>query len=159
MKSPHYKNEEAGRTLQQALDLIKKEDAFLQPPAELEHRLLHALHTQHQPKSKSKFWYRAAAIIVLSILGSLIWILQPELRQNLRTQSNLTGIESDTGYVPLTYGLTPGESLQRVRVKLPRSALNEFGITLEDERTDEVTADLLVGESGLPYAVRVVHKN
>ena len=67
--------------------------------------------------------------------------------------------EPDNGYFPLTYGLTPEESLQTVRVKLPRSALNDFGINVNKIRSDEITADLLVGESGLPYAIRVVQEN
>jgi hypothetical protein len=83
-----------------------------------------------------------------------------EPRPKPRPETNATGeAEPYNGYFPLTYGLTPEESLQTVRVKLPRSALNDFGISVNKIRSDEITADLLVGESGLPYAIRVVQQN
>lgn len=158
MRSRHYKLDDLEKELKTALDEIKNEDARLRPSVALQNRLLNAL--RFREKTQSHFWIKAAAVFAFSIFCGSIWILKPELRQNSRDKTNNTSIsESNYGYMPLTYGLTPEESLQRVRVKLPRSALNDFGISLNQTRSEEVTADVLVGESGLPYAIRVVQQN
>jgi hypothetical protein len=157
MRSRHYKSEE---DLLVQLKQLKQEDDVLQPSRELQQKLIAAFRDQQQTAPTAKFWFKAAAVFVLSMLGGAIWILQPELRQQPRNENHpIAATESTDGYVPLTFGMTPGESLQRVRVRLPRSALNEFGITVKKTRSDEITADLLVGESGVPYAIRVVQLN
>ena len=162
MKSRHLESiDKPEPELQEALDSIKKEAALLPVPLELENRLLQCMRARVRSNSlQSTYWMKAAAIFVLVLFGGAIWIFQPEPRHNFQPEIKTSGDEVMTGYLPLTYGLTPDESLQRVRVKLPRSALNQFGIRVDNDiRTEEVTADLLVGESGLPYAVRVIHKN
>lgn len=138
---------------------IKNSDAQLQASPETRNALLKALRSQKKDLLTS-FWMKVAAVFLLSIFCGTLWILKTEPRPNPRPETSSLGeVEPDNGYFPLTYGLTPEESLQTVRVKLPRSALNDFGISMNQIRTDEVTADLLVGESGLPYAIRVVRQN
>ncbi len=160
MKSRHYKFSIPEHSFQQALEQLKKADALIQPPAALQNELLQALRKQKvNSTSLTRFWMKAAALFLFSLIFGSIWILKPELRKNDHPQTNNIQKESLNGYMPLTYGLTPEESVQRVRVTLPRSALNDFGISLNTIRSDEVTADVLVGESGLPYAIRVVQKN
>ena len=159
MKSRHYDPNEADSSLKNAIDQIKREDAVLQPSADARNRLVEAL---RNPISSDRriFVYEIAAVFLIFLLAGSIWILKTgELRQNRTETTNQNDSVNTEEYMPLTYGLTPEESLQRVRVKLPRSALNQFGITLKQTRTREVTADLLVGESGVPYAIRVVQQN
>jgi hypothetical protein len=61
-------------------------------------------------------------------------------------------------FVPLAYGdpLPVDSGLQVVRVNVPRASLYDFGIEPADPRPDIVTADVLVGDDGLPRAVRLV---
>ena len=158
MKSRHY-DPETESSLKEAFDQLKKEDENLIPSKGVEQRLILELKSNRNRTSDSKLWFKAAAILILSLAAAVIWILQPELSQDDRPKLNSFQNNPDGGYLPLTYGLTAEESLQRVRVKLPRSALNDFGISLNQTRSDEVTADLLVGESGVPYAIRVVQQN
>lgn len=154
MKSPHY-----DQPLQDAMNELKNSDAQLQASPETRNALLKALRSQKKDLLTT-FWMKVAAVFLLSIFCGALWILKTEPRPNPRPETSALGeVEPDNGYFPLTYGLTPEESLQTVRVKLPRSALNDFGISMNQIRTDEVTADLLVGESGLPYAIRVVRQN
>jgi hypothetical protein len=164
MKSRHYKEEilrkeKPEQSLDDALSQLKNMDASLQASAETRIRLLEALRSQNRRLS-TKFWMKVAAVFLLSLFCGALWILKTEPRQSQRAETNTKGeVEPTNGYLPLTYGLTPEESLQTVRVKLPRSALQDLGISLNKIRSDEVTADLLVGESGLPYAIRVVQQN
>jgi hypothetical protein len=155
MKSQHYDD-----ALKNALNELKNSDGQLQASPETRNVLLKALRSQKQAAARADFWVKVAAVFMLSIFCGVLWILKMEPRPKPRPEITSTGeAESDNGYFPLTYGLTPEESLQTVRVKLPRSALNDFGISVNKIRSDEITADLLVGESGLPYAIRVVQQN
>lgn len=52
----------------------------------------------------------------------------------------------------------PDEQQQLVRVRLPRSAMETFGLPVNRERArDPVQADVLIGEGGLVRAIRFVH--
>jgi len=67
--------------------------------------------------------------------------------------------EVATEFIPFMAvgGLYPGEQ-QLVRVKLPRSTLETFGLPVNRERVREpVQADVLIGEDGLARAIRFVH--
>jgi hypothetical protein len=53
--------------------------------------------------------------------------------------------------------LTPIDSGSLVRVELPRSALESFGLPMNMERAGErIKADVLVGSDGLARAIRFV---
>jgi hypothetical protein len=64
-----------------------------------------------------------------------------------------------TDFLPLTYGgsLTQMDDGQVVRVELPRSALQSFGLPVNAERAGErVKADVLLGHDGVARAIRFV---
>jgi hypothetical protein len=67
--------------------------------------------------------------------------------------------EDATDFFPLTYGGDPRpmERGEVIRVQTQRSALIAFGLPVNVERADTpVIADLVVGEDGMPLAVRFV---
>jgi hypothetical protein len=67
--------------------------------------------------------------------------------------------EIRTEFMPLTYGsnLSQLDDGQVVRVELPRSALQSFGLPLNAERAGErVKADVLLGHDGVARAIRFV---
>jgi hypothetical protein len=67
--------------------------------------------------------------------------------------------ESAEPFVPLPYAarVSPEESLDVIRVKLPRSAIMRFGFPVSPDRVWEpVTADLVVGQDGMARAIRFV---
>jgi hypothetical protein len=64
-----------------------------------------------------------------------------------------------TDFIPLTYGasLSGTDGGHVVRLELPRTALAQFGLPVNAERSGEpVTADVLLGEDGLARAIRFV---
>ena len=68
-------------------------------------------------------------------------------------------VEIATSFIPLSNGrsLAAAESMQLVRVELPRSALVSFGLPMNVERADErVKADVLIGNDGVARAIRFV---
>jgi hypothetical protein len=73
--------------------------------------------------------------------------------------SNSTAGDIATDFIPLTYGASQGamDGGHVVRVELPRTALAQFGLPVNAERTGEpVTADVLLGDDGLARAIRFV---
>ena len=79
--------------------------------------------------------------------------------QRGHAQTASTSVEVTTDFIPLMQGerLTQGEGGHLVRVELPRSALERFGLPINAERTGgRVKADVLLGEDGLARAIRFV---
>ena len=153
--SEHF---ESQQQLQNALQEINRKDLALgaQQPSI---RLIDAVRQKKSVRLSEFFWMKAAAIFILSVLCGSYWIYQSEYRQKPGDKKITTiRAENPNDFMPLTYGMAQDEPLQRVRVKLPRSALNDFGIALNQVRSEEVTADVIVGESGIPYAIRVVQQ-
>ncbi|MBO0799314.1 MAG: hypothetical protein J2P31_10890, partial [Blastocatellia bacterium] len=79
----------------------------------------------------------------------------------IRDEITLYGDDAEvaTDFIPLTYGesLKPIEEGELIRVRMPRSALLQFGLPMNVERAGvPVKADLLVGEDGLAHAIRFV---
>ncbi|MDQ3821544.1 MAG: hypothetical protein M3362_28225 [Acidobacteriota bacterium] len=66
--------------------------------------------------------------------------------------------EIATDFLPLTYGgLSQMDGGQVIRVEVPRSALQSFGLPMNAERAGErVKADVLVGNDGVARAIRFV---
>lgn len=74
-------------------------------------------------------------------------------------QTASSGEEVTTDFIPLMQGerFTQGEGGHIVRVELPRSALERFGLPVNAERAGgRVKADVLLGEDGLARAIRFV---
>ena len=92
-----------------------------------------------------------------------------KIRNPIKKERTLKGLEEETAYfepevatqfIPFmgVDSIFSDEPQQLVRVKLPRSALETFGLPVNRERAREpVQADLLVGEDGLIRAIRFVH--
>ncbi len=66
--------------------------------------------------------------------------------------------EADANFYPLPQAeaLPDVESAMVVRVQLPISSLRSMGFPVDEERTDEVQAELLLGQDGLARGVRLV---
>jgi hypothetical protein len=65
--------------------------------------------------------------------------------------------EVATEYFPLVPSEQTTGTLQRVRVLVPRSSLLQFGLPMNEERSNEpIAAELLVGDDGAPRAIRFI---
>ncbi len=66
--------------------------------------------------------------------------------------------EADASFFPLPQAeaLPAVENAMVVRVQLPISSLRSMGFPVDEERADEVQAELLLGQDGLARGVRLV---
>ena len=62
-----------------------------------------------------------------------------------------------TEFFPLIDSAQPFERGQMLRVQLPAAAMRNVGLPVrEDHLADPIQADVLVGEEGMPRAIRFV---
>jgi hypothetical protein len=91
--------------------------------------------------------------------GATMASAQPPVTEPVTSTVDELPSEIATSFIALDggRGLARPESLQLVRVELPRSALVSFGLPMNVERADErIKADLLVGDDGVARAIRFV---
>jgi hypothetical protein len=129
-------------------------------------------------------WSLATAAALLFVVGWANWRLQrggnlagtqPKTAETAAAQANSGGpshaasvVGSDLGEVLLAsndsgdftllpYSMPPApEDATVVRVQMQRAALGAFGLTVNEEHAaDLIQVDLLVGDDGLPQAVRL----
>lgn len=117
--------------------------------------------------NERRLWTAAAVLLIATIAGTLSYRVNQFMITSSASQVSLESRIEDpasqvtTEFIPLMEGETSLESLQLVRVRLPRSALLQLGLPMHENREDEpILADVLISEDGLPYAIRFInHQN
>jgi hypothetical protein len=111
-----------------------------------------------------------AAVVLLAVAVGQVWRSgrQPagsaknpaarELMNAVTDAADLSAIVSDNDFVDVPYAppLATGELVRVVRTELRPAALARMGIDIDTAVADEIPADVLLGEDGLPRAVRLV---
>jgi hypothetical protein len=106
---------------------------------------------QENPRSVS--WIRAA-IFVIAMLGGWMWYRNHHFETPKATSASY---QEDGEFIPLQYAENPSNSFQVVRVELGSSDLQQLGFPGVPEWDNRpIKADLVVGEDGLPHAIRFV---
>ncbi len=81
----------------------------------------------------------------------------PVARKVARKTARPQAREVVTEFFPLIDSAPPFERGQMLRVQLPAAAMRTVGLPVrEDHLTDPIQADVLVGEEGMPRAIRFV---
>jgi hypothetical protein len=117
---------------------------------------------------------RAGLVGAVAMLGLALWLPAPKrggaalvqavddsLVLGMTDATDAMEVAGDDGggeFIPtMLASEQPLESVRVVRVSMPGAALARYGITSGDlTRSEEVTADLLVGQDGIARAIRVV---
>lgn len=108
---------------------------------------------QISKSSRSITWIRAA-ILVIVMLGGWMWYRT----HHFEVPKTISSSHHDDGeFIPLQYAENPSNSFQVVRVQLGSSDLQQLGFPATPEwENRSVKADIVVGEDGLPHAIRFV---
>lgn len=164
----------------EALRALSEHDASREASAEVETRL----RAQFQSRKRRGAWRRAAvwataaaaAGMVVFFVGEnrrpsapapevvrQVVAVQPEAAPAAREtakrvpRSVARPQEVVTDFFPLMDPAPPFERGQLLRVELPASAMQMVGLPVREDRlADPVQAEVLVGEEGLPRAIRFV---
>ena len=158
------------RELAAGLKLVAEHFSELRAPARVEGRLVRAFRAQNsiaapmgRGRSMVAAGWAAAAVLLLAVAMLLSGSRQPaSLRAagpavaELATDQEMAAADAD-GFIPLPNAerLEPNDDVNMVRMEVPRSTIEELGITVSADRgTDRVEADVLLGSDGLARAVR-----
>jgi len=133
-------------------------------PEEIRSRLLdefNALHTKRRFQPRWALVAAAASLIAAAL--SLSWHLTPissGAAVVAQTEWEQLAGPADGEFLAVPYAppLAPGESVDVVRTQLDTQALERMGvnIALASAANAQVNADLVLGQDGLPRAVRVL---
>ena len=147
------------------LTSLAEADREAAPPKSIEDKLQGAL----RHRRRGLIGQRAGAAVIVAGLAFGVWqistvksissieVVDEEVADAITEAMNISGDE-DAEFVPTKLALEqPLESIRVVRVSMPGASLVNYGLASDDGATGgEVTADLLVGQDGIPRAIRVV---
>lgn len=161
---------ERQRALTSVLDNARVEAGHRPPrPPEFRRELLAEFDAAHARPRPALRWLAAAAVLLLAI--ALGYALRHESRQPSQTVATqapalqasgepaaeaASGDESDFVTLPYAPPLASGEFVSVVRTELQRSALARMGIYVDSSYGSEIQTDMVVGEDGVPRAVRIL---
>ena len=138
--------------IQDLLRAVADTDAAAEAPLEIELRLRREFRSRKRTRAVWRLaWCASAAAVVLVFVGTLHY------RQRAAAPAPPAVEEVVTEFYPLMDPAPPFERGRLLRVELPASAMRMVGLPVHAERlSDPVQADVLVGEEGLPRAIRFV---
>jgi hypothetical protein len=147
--------------LKDALDAIRADDEATRVPARVQRRVMRewdARSAQRRRRPLTPFWFGAvAAGIVAAIVLS-----RPSVATLLHLPWGHTGtfqfegVGADVPFTEVAFGDDPA-SMQYVQVRMPQSALADFGLPIADPADDQpVVVEALVGLDGVPRALRLL---
>ncbi len=173
------------QNLRTDLHLVGRETSEAQAPARVEMRLLQEFRTRNKTMKVRRVslvaaWSLAAAAVLVIAVSWATW-----RREGNRQEANIksvpgvtvpgtnpeeTSVNGDDSLLALNssgnFTLLPGsmpspqEDTTVVRVEMQRGSLGALGLTVNEERaSDLIQVDLLVGNDGIPEAIRLPDEN
>lgn len=146
-------NEDADRTLNQALRALAEEGSARRAPERVEAALLAEF--RRRRAQRQTHWAGLAAAAALLLAVSLATLRPGRLPAPPAPQAVERRVFTE--FIPVVYGqpFHPDDGGRIVRVRMPRTTLVSFGLPVNQDRLDErIQADVLLGEDNLVRAVR-----
>ena len=146
-------NEDADRTLNQALRALAGESSARQAPERVEAALLAEFRRRRARRQTQWAGLATAAALLLAVSLATLRPGHPPAAPAPRA----AGQRVFTEFIPVVYGqpFHPDDGGRIVRVRMPRTTLVSFGLPVNQDRLDErIQADVLLGEDNLVRAVR-----
>jgi hypothetical protein len=139
--------------IQDLLRTLARADATAEAPPEIELRLRREFRSRKRRRRWTRLaWCASAAAAVLVVVVATWHYRQPRA---VLPRAEVQEVVTD--FYPLVNPAPPFERGRLLRVELPASAMRMVGLPVHAERlSDTVQADVLVGEEGLPRAIRFV---
>ncbi len=179
--------QESWEAAREELRALGEETSAARAPARVEMRLRQEFRTRHRTMVTRRAavlaaWMLTAAAILVAAISSWNWQHQrqveaakqrmaasngqgprgaasPQQQPSADSSAGAAGDDSED-FTPLP-GTTPGEAEEAaiLRVRLQRVSLGALGLPVNEERAGEwIQVDLLVGNDGLPQAVRLAQE-
>jgi hypothetical protein len=147
--------------LEEVLRALAEDDAQVRAPEHLHARVMATWDVKrHQtPSARGRWvsggWLGRAAALAAAAVFLVAWIVARRTHGEAPVARTTIPISAATNLMAVPPLET--ESLQLVRVRMPRGSLRAFGIALVDpDASAEVEVDVIVGEDGFPRSIRRV---
>jgi hypothetical protein len=124
-------------------------------------RRLRAEFRMRTRRQRARLWTSLAGVAAVAGIALLLWVREAP-KPAAGPMKNIVAAEmeeeADASFYPLPQAesLPDVENAMVVRVQLPVSSLRSLGFPVDEERADEVQAELLLGQDGLARGVRLV---
>jgi hypothetical protein len=141
-------NEDADRTLNDALRALAEESSARGAPERVEAALLTEIRRRRARRQTRWIGFAAAAAVLVVVSVMTLRPSPPPMAVRQRVS---------TEFIPVVYGqpFHPDDGGRIVRVRMPRTTLASFGLPVNQDRLDErIQAEVLLGEDNLVRAVR-----
>lgn len=180
--------QESWKAAAEDLRALGRETAEASAPARVEMRLLQEFRTRHRTLVARRgavlaAWALAAAAVLVAAVGWWSWqqsrraniagqhvatpnplaaagVDHPSIQESGNSSASVSSGDNLDDFTPLP-GTLPGESDQAaiLRVRMQRASLGALGLPVNEQRAgDWIQVDLLVGNDGLPQAVRLAQE-
>jgi hypothetical protein len=125
-------------------------------PERVERQLLAAFRKRSRQR-RLRVWMSLSGAAAIAA-GLALWLWVREAPRPAAPVPAQMEEEADASFYPLpeAEALPEVENAMVVRVQLPVSSLRSMGFPVDEERSDEVQAELLLGQDGLARGVRLV---
>ena len=146
-------NDDADRTLNDALRALAEESSARRAPERVEAALLGEFRRRKAQRQTRWASLAAAAALLLAVSLATLRPGRPPAAPPLQAAERRVYTE----FIPVVYGepFRPEDGGRIVRVRMPRTTLASFGLPVNQDRLDErIQADVLLGEDNLVRAVR-----
>lgn len=161
-RKERFEQSDAGETLRAPMERLRAALAAERSPEYRKRQLMAEFDRQQGSRRLSRGWFSwtvaAASIAFLALAILPIRHSPPGSAPRQDSAGWVEEFEAEEGFAPLPYAMpvAGGERLWVERTELEGAALARLGLDFPVADGTDVEADVLLGDDGLPRAVRVV---
>lgn len=142
--------------LDEILNALRAEAQGLRSSPESRDYLMARFEARHRAKSTPRWFWAFGAVAAMAIAVVAIPHKTPATAP-VQVADEAVDYEDSDGFIAVPYlpPLATGEMLRVVHTELNPAELASLGVNVDPSLTAQMPADLLLGEDGMPRAVRV----
>ena len=149
---------QAERTLVEPMQRIRAAVGGARSPEYRKRELLQEFGRIRHPAPRFHWAFSAAASVLLALAAGLMWRTATPLAERAAVDIVSAEAADFTEFAPVPYAppLASGEMVTVVRTELHAAALDRMGIVVPGMSGNDFQAEVMLGQDGLPRAVRVL---
>ena len=149
---------EAERTLIEPVRRLRAAVGSARSPEYRKRDLLEEFGRVRRPAQRIHWAFAVAASVLLVLAAGLMWRTATPMADRAAVDAVSTEVADFSEFAPVPYAppLASGEMVTVVRTELHAAALDRMGFAVPDMSGNDYQAEVVLGQDGLPRAVRVL---
>jgi hypothetical protein len=150
--------QEAEQTLAEPVRRLRAAVGAARSPEYRKHELLQEFGRARRPAQRFNWAFSAAASVLLALAAGLMWRTTAPVAERAAVDTVSTEATDSSEFAPVPYAppLASGEMVTVVRTELHAAALDRMGFVVPGMSGNDFQAEVMLGQDGLPRAVRVL---